>query len=380
MKDGKFKIRATANFGLEAVLKRELQALGFQDLEVYDRKIEFYGTDRDVALCNIWLRTAERVFIILAEFEAETFEELFEKTKALPWPDLLSKDAGFPVQGRTYKSKLFSISDSQAIVKKAIVEKMKEKYRVDWFEESGPTYQLEIEMSRDIASLTLDTSGLGLHKRGYRDRAGDAPLKETMASALVQLSFWKPDRPLVDPFCGSGTIALEAAMLAKNIAPGIDRDFAAMDWPLIGKEVFKEVRQEAMGQMKMDLKLNIRGSDIDKWGIARSESNRDNLGLGEDDIRFELADARKFMSKEDFGVIITNPPYGDRMGSEEEIRKLYRDFGKSIQGLDTWSFYILTSMESLEDDLGRKADRKRKLYNGKLKVDYYQFYGPRPSK
>lgn len=380
MKDGKFKIRATANFGLEAVLKRELQTLGFQDLEVYDRKIEFYGTARDVALCNIWLRTAERVFIILAEFEAETFEELFEKTKALPWPDLLSKDAGFPVQGRTYKSKLFSISDSQAIVKKAIVEKMKEKYRVDWFEESGPTYQLEIEMNRDIASLTLDTSGLGLHKRGYRDRAGDAPLKETMASALVQLSFWKPDRPLVDPFCGSGTIALEAAMLAKNIAPGIDRDFAAMDWPLIGKEVFKEVRQEAMGQMKMDLKLNIRGSDIDKWGIARSESNRDNLGLGEDDIRFELADARKFMSKEDFGVIITNPPYGDRMGSEEEIRKLYRDFGKSIQGLDTWSFYILTSMESLEDDLGRKADRKRKLYNGKLKVDYYQFYGPRPSK
>lgn len=378
IKDGKYKIRATANFGLEAVLKRELQNLGFTDLEVFDRKIEFYGTAKDVALCNIWLRTAERVFIILDEFPAETFDELFEKTKALPWADILPKNAKFPVQGRTYKSKLFSISDSQSIVKKAIVESLRDTYKTDWFEEDGDNYQLEIEIIKDIACITLDTSGQGLHKRGYRDRAGDAPLKETMASALVQLSYWNPDRLLVDPFCGSGTIAIEAAMLGKNIAPGLDRDFDAMAWDIIGKDLFKEVRQDAMGQVKMDVELNILGTDIDKWGIDRSISNRDNLGLTDDDIRFEIKDARSFYTREDYGVLITNPPYGDRMGTEEEIRSLYKDFGKQVRGLDTWSFYVLTSMESFEKDFGRQADRKRKLYNGKLKVDYYQFYGPRP--
>lgn len=378
-KEGKFKIRATANFGLEAVLKRELLALGFEDLKVYDRKIEFYGTARDVALCNMWLRTAERVFIILAEFEAYSFEELFEKTKSLPWPDILPEDAKFPVQGRTYKSKLFSISDSQSIVKKAIVESMKKKYKTDWFNQDGPSYQLEIEMNKDIATITLDTSGEGLHKRGYRSRAGDAPLNETMASALIQLSYWNKDRVLVDPFCGSGTIALEAAMIGKNIAPGIDRKFASMAWDLVGQECFKDVKKEAMEAMDLDEKLDIRGYDIDKWGIERSISNRDNLGLTEDDVKFSVADARKFQSEEDFGIIITNPPYGDRMGTEDEIRSLYKKIGQAFKELETWSIYVLTSFEDFERAYGKKADRKRKLYNGKLKVDYYQYYGPRPS-
>lgn len=377
-KDGKFKIRATANFGLEAVLKRELISLGFDDLEVFDRKVEFYGTKKDVARLNTWLRSAERVYIILAEFEATSFDELFEKTKALPWSDILEKDAAFPVQGRSYKSKLFSISDSQAIVKKAIVESMKKTYKTSWFEEDGPKYQLEVDINRDIASLILDTSGQGLHKRGYRTRAGDAPLNETMAASLIKLSYWNKDRVLVDPFCGAGTIPLEAAMIGRNIAPGLERDFDSMAWSLIGQEIYQEVRQEAMTRVDFDTPLKIRGYDIDKWGIERSIANRERLGLTEEDVVFEQRDARKFRDKDSYGVIITNPPYGDRMMSHKAIKGLYQDLGRAFKDLETWSIYVLTSEENFEKYYGKKADRKRKLYNGKLKVDYYQYYGPIP--
>ncbi|MDO5718283.1 MAG: class I SAM-dependent RNA methyltransferase [Tissierellia bacterium] len=372
-----YDIIATVNFGLEAVVKRELLALGFDNLRVSDRKIEFKGNAEDIARCNIWLRSAERVYIKLTEFEALSFEELFEKTKAFNWPDLLPKDAEFPVQGRSYNSKLFSISDSQSIVKKAIVESLKEKYDTDWFSEDGPRYKLEIQILNDMASITLDTSGAGLHKRGYRDRAGDAPLKETLAAAMISLSFWRPERVLYDPFCGSGTIAIEAAMMAKNIAPGLDRDFDSMHWDIVGKDIYKSVKSEAMKMIDHDLKLQILGSDIDKRSILRARDNAANIGLS-DDIQFFMKDMRDVDLLNNYGVVIANPPYGDRMGDIDSIKRLYRDFGKKFKELDTWSIYVLTSFEDFEKLYGRVADRKRKLYNAKLKVDYYQFYGPRP--
>lgn len=372
-----YNLIATVNFGLEAVVKRELIKLGFEDLKVSDRKIEFSGTAEDIARCNIWLRSAERVYIKLAEFEALTFEELFDKTKALPWADLLPVDAEFPVQGRTHKSKLFSISDSQSIVKKAIVEKLKESYDVEWFSEKGPRYKLEIQMLNDMAIITLDTSGDGLHKRGYRNRAGDAPLKETIAAAMIQLTYWNPDRVLYDPFCGSGTIPIEAAMIGRNIAPGLDRDFDSVHWSIVGEEVYKSVKQDAMSVIDNDIRLEILGSDIDKRSILRARDNAANIGLS-DDIQFFMKDMRDVDLTNDYGVVITNPPYGERMGEIEEIKKLYRDLGTKFKELDTWSIYVITAFEQFEKYYGKKADRKRKLYNAKLKVDFYQFYGPRP--
>ncbi len=375
--NNRYNLIATVNFGLEAVVKRELLKLGFENLKVFDRRIEFTGTVEDIARCNVWLRSAERVYVKLAEFDALTFEELFDKTKALPWADLLPVDAEFPVQGRTHNSKLFSISDSQSIVKKAIVEKLKESYDVEWFTEKGPRYKLEIQMLNDKAIITLDTSGDGLHKRGYRDRAGDAPLKETLAAAMIQLSFWNPDRVLYDPFCGSGTIPIEAAMIGRNIAPGLDRDFDSMHWDFVGEEVYKNVKQEALSVIDYDIRLEILGSDIDKRSILRSRDNAANIGLS-DDIQFFMKDMRDVDLTNDYGVVITNPPYGERMGEIEEIKSLYTDLGSKFKELDTWSVYVLTAFEAFERFYGKKADRKRKLYNAKLKVDYYQFYGPRP--
>ncbi len=373
----KYNLIATATFGLEAVLKRELLALGFENLKVSDRKVEFTGTAEDIARCNTWLRTAERVYIELTRFEALTFEELFERTKVFPWSELLPRDAEFPVQGRSHRSKLFSISDCQSIVKKAIVESLKDSYGMEWFPENGPRYKLEIQMLDDIATITLDTSGDGLHKRGYRNRAGDAPLKETLASAMVQLSYWRADRTLYDPFCGSGTIAIEAAMLAKNIAPGLDRAFDSAEWNLVGKERYRSVRIEAMKSIRHDIKLDILGSDIDKRSILRARDNAANIGISED-IQFFMKDMREVDLRNEYGVIITNPPYGERMGERQEVEALYRDLGKKMIPLDTWSIYVLTSHEGFEKYYGTKANRKRKLFNGRLKVDYYQYYGPKP--
>lgn len=373
----KYKLIATVTFGLEAIVKRELLALGFEDLEVRDRKISFTGTARDIARCNTWLRTAERVYLEVASFKATSFEELFQKTKAIPWQDYLPADAEFPVQGDSYRSKLFSISDSQAIVKKAVVESLKEHYGVEWFPETGARYKLEVRLIDDIATITMDTSGAGLHKRGYRDRAGDAPLKETLASAMVQLSYWKPPRTLYDPFCGSGTICVEAAMWAKNIAPGLDRDFDSMFWPFVGDSIYREVRKEAFQAIKSDVKLHILGSDIDKRSILRARDNAANIGLSED-IQFFMKDMRDVDLHNDFGVVITNPPYGERIGEIKAVEQLYRDFGEKMLPLDTWSVYVLTSYGSFEKLYKKNADRKRKLYNGRLKVDYYQFYGPKP--
>lgn len=368
---------ATTTFGLEAVTKRELIDLGVDDINVENGKVSFKGTLRDIPRTNLWLRTAERVLVKMGEFKAMTFEELFERTKALPWEDWIPEEGNFIVEGKSVKSQLYSISDSQRIVEKAVVERLKTKYPVEWFKKSGPRYRIEVSLLKDIATLTIDTSGEGLHKRGYRDRAGDAPIKETLAAAMVMLSYWNKDRVLLDPFCGSGTILIEAAMIGKNIAPGLDRKFDAESWDIIPKEYWSEEKIEAMRKIDHDTTLHLLGADTDKRSILRARDNAANVGL-EDDIAFFMKDMRDVDLQEEYGVVITNPPYGERMGDKDDVEQLYRDFGKKFMDHPTWSIYAITSNENFEGLYGKKADRKRKLYNGRIKVDYYQFYGPRP--
>jgi putative N6-adenine-specific DNA methylase len=374
----KIKLIATTTFGLEAVAKRELMKLGYNDMEVENGKVTFIASEKDIPIANLWMRTAERILLQMGQFKAMSFDELFEKTKALPWEEWIPEDGNFIVEGKSIDSKLFSISDCQRIVEKAVVERLKTKYKnVEWFTKSGPRFTLEVAMLKDIATLTIDTSGAGLHKRGYRDRAGDAPIKETLAAAMVLLSFWNKDRPLFDPFCGSGTILIEAAMIGKNIAPGLDRKFDSEEWPRIKKEYWTKAREEAFKLIDNDVKLNIIGCDTDKRSILRARDNAANIGL-EDDVVFFMKDMRDVDIQDDYGVVISNPPYGERMGEVEEIQQLYKDLGAKLKDLDTWSTYIITSEEKFETFFGKKADKKRKLYNGRIKVDYYQFYGPRP--
>lgn len=368
---------ATTTFGLEAVAKRELEALGFEDMKVENGRIDFKGSIEDIVRTNLWLRTVDRVLIKLAEFKAMSFEELFQGTKAVNWAGWIPEKGAFIVEGKSLNSKLYSISDSQSIVEKAIVEKLKETYPIDWFSRSGERYRIEVSILKDIATITLDTSGDGLHKRGYRDRAGDAPIKETLAAAMIMLSYWNKDRVLLDPFCGSGTILIEAAMIGRNMAPGLDRTFDAEKWEKIPAEVWSNERVKARGAIDFSSQLKLLGSDTDKRSILRARDNAANLGL-EDDIAFFMKDMRDIDLNEEYGVVITNPPYGERMGEKEEVRKLYTDFGSKFRPLETWSVYVITSNEEFESLYGKKADRKRKLYNGRIKVDYYQFYGPRP--
>lgn len=370
---------ATTTFGLEAVCKRELMDLGYSDMKVENGKISFNGTERDITITNLWLRTADRVLLKMGEFKALTFDELFERTKALPWDEWIPEDGNFVVEGKSIDSKLFSISDSQRIVEKAIVEKLKTKYNVEWFQKTGAKFTVEVSLLKDIATLTIDTSGEGLHKRGYRDRAGDAPIKETLAAAMILLSYWNKERTLLDPFCGSGTIPIEAAMIGRNMAPGIDRSFAAEGWERVPKEYWVEERRRALQAIDNETELHILGCDIDKRSILRARDNAANMGL-EDDIQFFMKDMREVDLKNEYGVVITNPPYGERMGEKEEIQQLYKDMGEKFRELDTWSTYVITSDEDFEKLYGKKADKKRKLYNGRIKVDYYQIYGPRPPK
>lgn len=368
---------ATTTFGLEAVAKRELIDLGYGDLKVENGKIIFKAQKKDIPRANLWLRTADRVLLKMGEFKALSFEELFEKTKELPWDEWIPEDGNFVVEGKSVDSKLYSISDCQSIVEKAIVERLKTRYDVDWFKKTGAKYTVEVSLLKDMATLTIDTSGEGLHKRGYRDRAGDAPIKETLAAAMILLSYWNKDRVLLDPFCGSGTIPIEAAMIGRNIAPGLDRKFASEEWDRIEKVHWSKARQEAFQAIDNDSQLHILGCDIDRRSILRARDNAANLGLDED-ISFFIKDMRDVDINDEYGVIITNPPYGERMGEVEEVRNLYIDFGKKFRKLDTWSIYVITSEEKFEKLYGKKADRRRKLYNGRIKVDYYQYYGPRP--
>jgi len=375
----KIELIATATFGLEAVVKREVINLGYSEVKVADGKVHFQAEEKDIAYSNLWLRTADRVLLKMGEFKALTFSELFDQTKNLPWHEWITEDGKFTVTGNSVKSQLFSVPDCQAIVKKAIVENLKEKYEKDWFPETGAEFTIKVSLLNDIATLTIDTSGSGLHKRGYREQALVAPLKETLAAALVELSFWNKDRILLDPFCGSGTIPIEAALLAKNIAPGLNRSFASESWPHLDSSIWKQARKEAYHAIKQDLSLKIFASDIDSQAIKLAQNNAYEAGV-DDCIHFSVQPVAKIRLKEKYGILICNPPYGARIGEKEEMKKIYQQLGRLFAQNPSWSAYIISAEEELENLYGRKADRKRKLFNGNIKVDYYQFYGERPPK
>lgn len=370
------KLIATTNMGLEAVTKRELIDLGYEDLEVSDGKIKISCQLKDIAILNLRLRTAERVLLLIDSFRAETFEELFDKVFEIRWWDYIAEDDQFIIQGRSRKSKLFSISDCQRITEKAIIEKLKMKYKVSWFEKSGPRVKIEVSLLNDIAEITMDTSGDGLHKRGYREVNYKAPLSETIAASLVKLTFWNKDRILADPFCGSGTIPIEAAMIEKNIAPGLMRDFDFVKFKFFDEDIYKEEKKKCYSEINYDEKLEILASDVSHKAIQIAKANAEILGLDED-ISFFQKDIRDLDLPDDYGVIITNPPYGERIG-KEDVDELNKELGELARSLKTWSYYIITANENFEKNFGKKADRNRKLYNGRLKTYYYQYYGPKP--
>ncbi|WP_431029923.1 THUMP domain-containing class I SAM-dependent RNA methyltransferase [Lysinibacillus sp. LZ02] len=370
----KFQLVATAAMGLESIVAEEVQALGYET-RVDNGKVYFEGDETAIARCNLWLRVADRVKIVVAQFPATTFEQLFESTKAIEWERYLPVDAAFPVSGKSVKSKLFSVPDCQAIVKKAIVERMKFHYkRLGFLDESGATYKIEVSILKDVATLTIDTSGAGLHKRGYRQVQGEAPLKETLAAALVKVSKWNPNRPFVDPFCGSGTIPLEAAMIGQNIAPGYNREFISEGWHWMKAKIWDEVRDEADSLANYDQPLQIIGSDIDHRMVNIAQENALEAGFG-DIITFKQMQATDFTTKVADGVMISNPPYGERIGEKEEIERVIRQLGEVMDNYPTWSVYMLSSMENFEVLYGKKATKKRKLFNGFIRTDLYQFWG-----
>ncbi|AFQ44490.1 THUMP domain-containing class I SAM-dependent RNA methyltransferase [Desulfosporosinus meridiei] len=373
----KIELIATAAFGLESIVARELKQLGYDDIIVENGKVILKTDELGICRTNLWLRSADRVLLRIGSFEARTFEELFQQTKSLPWEDWLSIDANFPVQGKSVKSKLYSVSDCQAIVKKAIVERLKETYNCNWFEESGPRYQIEVALLNDNVTLTIDTSGIGLHKRGYRKLAGQAPLKETLAAAMIQLSYWNKDRALIDPFCGTGTIPIEAALIAQNRAPGLKRSFAAEKWPQIPRGLWQEAWQEALDLWERETTLNIYGSDIDPKALELARIHAIEAGV-EGIIHFQRLPVAEVRSRFSFGHLIANPPYGERLGDIDDVKGLYQELGETYKRLNDWSLHILTNFQSPETLIGRRWDKSRKLYNGRLECHYYQFFGPRP--
>ncbi len=374
---GKLQLIATSAFGIEAVVGRELKNLGYTDQLVENGRVTFSGDLNAVCRTNLWLRSSDRVLVKVGEFKALSFEELFEKTKALPWDEWIPENAEFPVEGKSIDSKLSSVPDCQAIVKKAVVEKMKLRYKRQWFEENGPKFTIEVALLKDMATLTIDTSGAGLHKRGYRKLVSGAPLKETLASALILISHWNHERVLFDPFCGSGTIPIEAALIGLNIAPGIKREFAAEDWPVIPKTMWESAREEARDLELPDRELRIQGSDISDEAMSLARHHAKEAGV-ESHIHLQRMPMDEIKSRYKYGVIICNPPYGERLGESRQIEALYRQMGKVFTSFDSWSYYIITSSMDFERLFGRRADKKRKLYNGRIMCNYYQYFGPPP--
>lgn len=373
----KIELIATAAMGLEAVVARQVKALGYTDVQVDNGKVTFRGDTGAICRANLWLRSADRVLVKLGEFPATDFDQLFEETKALSWPDWLPKNAAFPVNGKSQKSQLSSVPACQSVVKKAVVESLKDHYHLEWFPEDGPKYVIEVSLYKDVATLTLDTSGPGLHKRGYRELSAPAPLKETLAAALVELSYWNPDRVLLDPFCGSGTIPIEAALIGLNIAPGLGRKFAAEEWPTVPKDLWQRAREEARDLARWDRKLSILGTDIDGKVLSMAKYHARRAGVKEH-TRFLELPVSKVRTSHEYGCIICNPPYGERLGDREKAEQIYREMGRAFAPLETWSIYVLTAHQGFEKYYGRRADRKRKLYNGRIRCDYYQYFGPRP--
>lgn len=367
------------HFGLEAVLKREIQGLGYEISQVEDGRVSFYGDELALCRANIFLRSAERVLLKAGEFYATTFEELFQGTKQIPWELYIPENGKFWVtKAASVKSKLFSPSDIQSIMKKAMVERMKEHFHKTWFKEDGAGYPVRVFIKKDIVTVGIDTTGESLHKRGYRPQSGKAPISETLAAALIMLTPWKRDRILVDPFCGSGTFVIEAAMMAADIAPGMNREFTAENWDnLIPKKHWYEAVTEANDRIKEDVKTDIQGYDIDEEVIRTARNNAVNAGV-DHMIHFQQRPVSELRHSKPYGFIITNPPYGERLEEKETLPAIYQAFGESFRGLKDWSAYMITSYEDTERWFGRKADKNRKIYNGMIKTYFYQFSGPKP--
>ncbi len=377
----KFELIAPCHFGMEAVLKREILDLGYEISKVEDGKVTFYADAQGIADANVFLRTTERILLKVADVKAETFDELFEKTKALPWEKFIPRDGKFWVaKANSVKSKLFSPSDIQSIMKKAIVERLKGIYNISWFEEDGASFPIRVAFMKDVATIGIDTSGVSLHKRGYRQMTVKAPITETLASALIMLTPWNRDRILVDPFCGSGTFPIEAALMAADIAPGMNRSFLAEDWKhLVPRKCWYNASEEAHDRVNLNIDTDIQGYDIDPEALKAARANAKLAGV-ENLIHFQQRAVKDLRHPKPYGFIITNPPYGERLEEKSALPQLYREIGESFERLDKWSMYLITSYDKTENDIGRKADKNRKIYNGMLKTYYYQFLGPRPPK
>ncbi len=370
----KVKLIATTAMGLESIVAQEVRDLGYE-VEVDNGKVIFEGDPSAIARTNLWLRVADRVKLVVGEFHAYSFDDLFEQTKALPWEKYIDEEGQFPVSGKSHKSKLFSVSDCQAIVKKSIAEKLKLKHGVAGnMPETGSLYKVEVAILKDKVTLTLDTSGAGLHKRGYRVGQGEAPLKETLAAALVKLTNWRPDEPFIDPFCGSGTIPIEAALIGQNIAPGFNREFDSETWGFMSDNIWEAAFTEAEELAEYDRELNIIGSDIDHKMIEISKANALEAGLA-DLIDFKQMQVSDLAINKDNGYIVANPPYGQRISEEDEVSELYSQLGDVMLDHSSWSVYILTSFKQFERSYGQNATKKRKLFNGFIETDYYQYFG-----
>lgn len=375
----RFEIVVPCHFGLESVLKKEILDLGYDITEVVDGRITFFGDADAVCRANICLRSAERVLIKVGGFHAESFEDLFQGTKALPWEEYIPENGKFWVKkASSVKSKLFSPSDIQSIMKKAMVERMKQSYHTDWFKEDGESFPVRVFIMKDEVTVALDTTGDSLHKRGYRRLESKAPIAENLAAALLMLTPWKADRILVDPFCGSGTFPIEAAMMAAGIAPGLNRHFTAESWKhLITDANWKDVRDEMRDEINLDIDADIQGYDIDPDMIEIARINAAKAGV-EKLIHFQTRPIADLSHRKKYGFIVSNPPYGERIGEKDELPDLYRTIGERYKALDSWSMYLITGYEQAEKYIGRKADKNRKIYNGMLKTYFYQFQGPKP--
>ena len=366
----KYELIATTTFGLEAVAKREIEALGYKITDSRDGRLTYEGDARALVRSNLWLRTADRVYIKMAEFKAFTFEDLFQAVSKIAWREFLPEAANFIIVGTSMKSKLHSVPACQSIIEKAVVKAM----GLEWCSKKGPRYTIRFMLQKDFCTIMMDSSGAGLHKRSYRVMDVAAPIKETLASAMVQLSFFKPGRELVDPFCGSGTIAIEAAMLAKNIAPGLNRDFDSRHWDIIPESIWKEEKEAAYKAIDNDAKFIIKASDIDRKAIKAAKENAIEAGV-DDCIEFSVMDAKNLTADCERGIIITNPPYGIRIGDQEENFQLYSSLKEYIRKNPTWSLFLITADKEFENQFGKKADRRRKLYNGRIETCYYQYHG-----
>lgn len=375
----KFELIAPCHFGLEAVLKKEIAELGYEILQVEDGRVLFAGDEEAVCRANLFLRTAERILIRIGSFQAVTFEELFQGTKALRWEDYIPKNGKFWVaKAASVKSKLFSPSDIQSVMKKAIVERLKGVYHTSWFTEEGESFPLRVFIMKDMVTVGLDTTGESLHKRGYRKLTAKAPIAENLAAALIMLTPWKRDRILVDPFCGSGTFPIEAAMMAANMAPGLCREFLAEEWEhLIPKRQWYGVLEEANDLVDLSVDADIQGYDLDDAMVAISRENAKRAGVDKL-IHFQRRSVSELSHPKKYGFLITNPPYGERLEEKEKLPELYRVLGERYRNLDCWSMYLISAYEKTEESIGKKADKNRKIYNGMMKTYFYQYLGPKP--